>query len=101
MLFPEIEWLSPEEYVEIENLTDSRNEYGGGKIIALEGLPLANCHLTAALGCEVSSRRARTPFCACGVGFRILVEATGAMLYPDLSIFREPAPVKSKFTTRI
>ena len=90
MLFPEIEWLSPEEYVEIENLTDSRNEYGGGKIIALEGLPLANCHLTAALGCEVSSRRARTPFCACGVGFRILVEATGRCFIRTCQSFESP-----------
>lgn len=97
MLFPATGWRSPEEYVEIENLTDSRNEYWNGKIVALGGSPLAHCHLTAALTCEVSSRL-KSPFRACGVGFRILVEATGVMLYPDLSIFREPAPIKSKFT---
>ena len=41
MLFPATGWRSPEEYVEIENLTDSRNEYWNGKIVALGGSPFS------------------------------------------------------------
>ncbi len=80
-------WISPQEYIELEEQSDCRHEYNDGQIFAMSGGTLPHSAIQMNFGREISQRLKGASARPFNNDLRILVEASGLMTYPDFSIF--------------
>ena len=80
-------WISPQEYIELEDQSDCRHEYNDGQMFAMSGGTMPHSAIQMNFGREISQRLKSAACRPFNNDLRILVEASGLMTYPDFSIF--------------
>jgi Uma2 family endonuclease len=80
------EFLTAEEYIEREIVSDVKHEYFNGEIFAMAGATASHNDIAASLMISVGTQLRGTPCRPFGSDMRVKVEATGIRTYPDLSI---------------
>jgi Uma2 family endonuclease len=77
--------VSPEEYLRLERLSDTRNEYFDGEILPMPGVTREHNLITGNLVVELKNQLAGRP---CEVYFcemRVKITASGGYAYPDVA----------------
>ena len=87
--------ISPEEYIKIDSRTNERHEYHNGQMFAMSGGSMIHSQLKVNLVVAVQSRLKNSPCRTFDGDLRLLIETSGTMTYPDLSIFCGP-PIPAK-----
>lgn len=90
MAQPAVEWIAPEEYLRLERLSETKNEYFDGQIFAMAGTSKEHSRIAINLGRILASAlrgHACEPFDS---NMRVRVEATGLYTYPDLVVACDP-----------
>lgn len=92
--------ITPEEYLRLERLAETRSEYFEGELFPMPGVTrehnIINGNLVFELKNQLSGRPCEVYFCE----MRVKVPATGAYAYPDVAVLcGEPAFEDVKFDT--
>jgi Uma2 family endonuclease len=78
--------FTPEEYLELERKSETKNEYLDGEIFAMPGVSWQHNKIVLNLGTELTMQLWDRPFDALGPELRVKVTATGLYTYPDVFI---------------
>ena len=87
--------ISPEEYIEIDSRTNERHEYHDGQMFAMSGGSRMHSRIKVNLIVAVQSQLKNSQCETFDGDLRLLIESSGIMTYPDLSIFCDP-PIQAK-----
>jgi len=79
-------WISPEEYLELEALADTKSEYFDGEIFAIEGTSFEHSLICSNLMNSLRSQLGEGPCLVVATDQRVLVSETGLYTYPDLMV---------------
>jgi Uma2 family endonuclease len=79
-------YLTPEQYLEIERKAEYKSEYYQGEMFAMAGASLAHNRLATALIVDLGQQLRRGPCEVFGSDMRVAVDATGLYAYPDASV---------------
>jgi Uma2 family endonuclease len=86
------DWISPETYLEQEQLSDIRHEYASGKIYAMADSTAAHCHIVGNLGAALNfhlSGKTCEPFLT-DMKIRMEGGVDSFFYYPDLMVTCDP-----------
>jgi len=79
-------YLTPEQYLEIERKAEYKSEYYRGEMFAADGASLAHSRLVIAVTVELGRQLRRGPCEVLGSDMRVAVNATGLYCYPDATV---------------
>jgi Uma2 family endonuclease len=83
---PKQKFITEEEYLDLEELSETRNEYFNGEIFAMAGASynhiVCNGNIYASLHNQLKKRNCRV----LNSDMRVLIKKTGLYTYPDLTI---------------
>jgi Uma2 family endonuclease len=81
------QYLTPEQYLEIERKAETKSEYYRGEMFAMAGGSRFHSVITVSLG-AILHRQLRHRDCSvCSSDLRVLVSVTGLYTYPDVTVF--------------
>ena len=80
------QWISPEEYLDLEDQAVIKSEYFDGEVFAMAGADLEHNLLCANLMRELGNQLDESPCLILTSDQRVKVSETGLYTYPDLSI---------------
>jgi Uma2 family endonuclease len=84
------DYITPQEYIEMEIASDVKHEYFDGEVFAMAGATASHNRVAMSLSARLTMQLEATPCEPFGSDQRVKVEATGIRTYPDLSIACEP-----------
>jgi len=84
------EYITPEEYIEMEIASDVKHEYFDGEIFAMTGAPARHNRIAMSISIRLGAQLQGTPCEAFGSDQRVKVQESGLRTYPDVSIACEP-----------
>ncbi len=79
-------YLTPEQYLEIERKAEYKSEYYRGEMFAMAGASLAHNQLVAAVTGELRQQLRRGPCQVLASDMKVAVTATGLYAYPDATV---------------
>jgi Uma2 family endonuclease len=79
-------YLTPEQYLEIERKAEFKSEYYAGEMFAMAGGSLAHNRLSIATTGELRQQLRRGPCEVFGSDMKVAVNTTGLYAYPDASV---------------
>lgn len=82
-----LKYISVEEYLEGEQLSDIRHEYIAGQVFAMVGTTLAHNVINLNLAAALHSHLRGTPCTVVVTDMKVRVRAADAFYYPDLAVF--------------
>lgn len=80
------QWISPEEYLELEARAETKSEYFDGEIFAMAGTSFEHNLICSNLMYSLRSQLGGGPCLVVGTDQRILVSPTDLYTYPDLTV---------------
>ena len=85
-------WISPEEYLDGELLSDTRHEYACGKVYAMAGASAGHNHITGNLFAALNFHLSGKPCSAFITDMKVRLEAGGDsyFYYPDVMVTCDP-----------
>ena len=84
------DWISPEEYLRREALSETRNEYFDGQIFAMAGTSKEHSRIAVNLIVMLGSALRGTSCEAFESNIRVRVDETGLYTYPDVIVACDP-----------
>lgn len=90
MAVPALRLYSFEEYIALEELSDEKNEYFDGHILAMAGGTPRHGALQARTALLLGQQLLRGPCLPYAADLRVRIQATGLATYPDLSVVCGP-----------
>ena len=84
-------WLSPEDYLALEELAETKSEYVDGQILAMAGTSRAHAGIVRELLVALATRLRGGPCQVYANDVKVRVEAANAFYYPDLVIACDPS----------
>jgi len=78
--------ITPEEYLELERRSETKNEYLDGEMIAMPGVTREHGRIVLNLLVELDAQFMDRPFEVHGPEMRLKVSATGLYTYPDVVV---------------
>ncbi len=84
------DYITPEEYIEMEIAAEEKHEYFNGEVFAMAGASATHNRITANLTIRIGVQFSGTPCETLGSDQRVKIEASGLLTYPDISIACEP-----------
>lgn len=79
-------FLTPEEYLDLEEKAESKSEYMDGEVFAMAGASSDHGTITMNLAATLHSQLKGTPCKAYNSDMRVAASPTSAYVYPDISI---------------
>jgi Uma2 family endonuclease len=79
-------YLTPEQYLEIERKAEYKSEYYQGEMFAMAGASLAHNRLVTAVTIGLGQQLRHGPCEVLGSDMRVAITATGLYAYPDVSV---------------
>ena len=79
-------YLTPEQYLEIERKAEYKSEYYQGEMFAMAGASLSHNRIVTAVIAEIRQQLRRGPCEVFGSDMRVAITATGLYVYPDASV---------------
>ena len=89
MTSPARQWLTEQEYLEIERAADVRSEFFAGEMFAMAGASLEHSLITANVTGELRAQLKRRPCRVVSADMRVRVSMTGLYTYPDVVVICE------------
>ena len=86
MSLPAKQWISPEEYLELERASETKHEYFNGEIFAMAGASLQHVRIVNNLGRLLGSQLLDRPCDVLTSEMRVKVSETGLYTYPDVAV---------------
>src|SRR5262249_9165559 len=80
------QWLTPEQYLEIERAAEFRSEYYNGRMYAMSGGSLRHARIILNLGGELRAALKGGPCSATVSDLRLRVAPDGLYTYPDIVV---------------
>ena len=84
------EYISPEEYIEMEIASDEKHEYFDGEVFAMGGAPSRHNIIAGNIHGDSRTQLRGTPCLPFNSDQRVKIEESGLRTYPDISIACEP-----------
>jgi Uma2 family endonuclease len=94
------QFITPEQYLEVERKAETKSEYYRGEMFAMSGASLPHALLTTRLAAMLDRRIGERDCSVASSNLRVLVAATGLYTYPDVVVFcGQPRFADSHFDT--
>jgi Uma2 family endonuclease len=84
---PKYNFISPQEYLDLERASDEKHEYFDGQIIAMGGASLKHGKISANLMIKIGSFLENKQCNVLAETMRVATESRDAYMYPDLVIY--------------
>jgi len=84
------EYISPEEYIEMEIASDVKHQYFDGEVFAMAGAPARHNIIAGNIHGDTRFQLRGSPCVPFGSDQRVKVQESGLRTYPDVSIACEP-----------
>lgn len=86
MAYPLKHFFTPEEYLQLEEISETKHEYFNGEIFDMVGTSRNHSLIAANLITALSNRLVAKPCEVYDSNIRVLVKANGLYTYPDVSV---------------
>lgn len=83
---PKKKYITEEEYLDLEELSETRNEYFNGEIFAMSGASYNHVKCTGNINASLNTKLKNRKCDVLNSDMRVLIEKTGLYTYPDTTV---------------
>lgn len=96
MITKEKKYISPDEYLKLERLSPTKNEYYKGEIFAMSGASTKHNIISGNIFAALHAKLKNTEYMTFGSDMRMYVSENGLFTYPDISVYEREVKLYDK-----